>query len=133
MHNPHRGRQGLSAPPSTAEFPATSVLCARSNLRPSWFLQGGEFSVRYEKFNVTVPIPKIFHHQSFEAEEVAKELAKKIKAEEDAKEMAKKSTASKRAAVAPTKKKKTHQKPATDTNTTEQTTASALAKEDPPV
>ena len=84
-------------------------------------------------------IPKVFHHQSFEAEEVAKELTKKIKAEEDAKEMAKKSAASKRVTVATTKKK-THQKPAKDqkpatgTKTTEQTTAPApAAKEDPPV
>ena len=81
-------------------------------------------------------IPKVFHHQSFEAEEVAKELTKKIKAEEDAKEMAKRSAASKRATVAPTKKKM-HQKPANDTKTTEQTTASAPAKdmheEDAPV
>jgi len=79
-----------------------------------------------------VLIPKVFHHQSFEAEEVAKELTKKIKAEEDVKEMAKKSAASKRAAVAPTEKK-THQKPANDTKTTERTTAPAPAKEDPPV
>ena len=79
-----------------------------------------------------MPIPKAFHHMSFEAEEVAKELAKKIKAEEDAKEMAKKSAASKRAAVAPTKKK-THQKPAKATKTTKQTTASAPAKENAPV
>ena len=60
------------------------------------FPQGGEFCARYEKFNITVPIPTVFHHQSFEAKEVAKELMKKIKAEEDAKEMAKKSAASKR-------------------------------------
>ena len=80
-----------------------------------------------------MPIPKIFYNLSFESKEAAEELAKKIKAEEDAKEMAKKSTASKRAGVAPTKKKKTHQKPATDTNTTEQTTAPAPAKEDAPV
>ena len=47
--------------------------------------------------------------------------------------MAKKSAASKRATVAPTKKK-THQKPAKDTKTTEQTTtAPAPAKEDAPV
>ena len=114
-------------------YPTSRVHCARVSLCPSWFVQDGEFSARYEKFNITVPIPKIFHHQSFEAEEVAKELTKKIKAEEDAKEMAKKSAASKRAAVAPTKKKKTHQKPATDTKTTEQPTAPALAKEDAPV
>ena len=69
-----------------------------------------------------MPIPKVFHHQSFEAEEVAKELTKKIKAEEDAKEMAKKSAASKRATVSTTKKK-THQKPAKDTKTTGQRTA----------
>ena len=80
-----------------------------------------------------MPIPKVFHHQSFEAEEVAKELTKKIKAEEDAKEMAKKSAASDRAAVAATKKKKTHQKPATDMKTTERTTAPAPAKEEAPV
>ena len=115
-------------------FPATpqAAFAARVSLRPSWFVQGGEFCARSEKFNVTVLIPKNFHHQSFEAEEVAKELTKKIKAEEDAKEMAKKSAASKRATVAPTKKK-THQKPAKDTKTTEQTTAPAPAKEDAPV
>ena len=139
----------MSASPSTAEFtdtlayssvlcafpaPTSRISCARSNLRPSWFLQEGEFCARYEKFNITVPIPKIFYHQFFEAEEVlAKELTKKIKAEEDAKEMAKESAASKRATVAPTKKK-THQKPAKDTKTTEQTTtAPAPAKEDAPV
>ena len=138
----------MSASPSTAEFtdplaysavlcafpaPTSRISCARSNLRPSWFLQEGEFCARYEKFNITVPIPKIFYHQTFEAEEVAKELTKKIKAEEDAKEMAKESAASKRATVAPTKKK-THQKPAKDTKTTEQTTtAPAPAKEDAPV
>ena len=134
-------------PPRTAEFPDTlgysAVLCAfpatpqaaspaRISLCPSWFVQEGKFSARYEKFNITVPIPKIFHHQSFEAEEVAKELTKKIKAEEDAKEMAKKSAASKRATVAPTKKK-THQKSAKETKPTEQTTAPAPAKEDAPV
>ena len=92
--------------------------------------QEGEFLACYDKFKITVPIPKIFHHQSFEAEEVAKELTKKIKAEEDAKEMAKKSAASKRATVATTKKKK----PANDTKTTEQTTAPAPAKmKDAPV
>ena len=75
---------------------------------------------------------------SFEAEEVAKELAKKIKAEEDAKKMAKKSAASERVAISATKKK-THQKPAKDqklakgTKTTEQTTALVPAKEDAPV
>ena len=81
-------------------------------------------------------IPKTFYNQSFEAEEAAKELTKKIKAEEDAKEMAKKSVASKRATVAPTKKK-THQKPAKDTQTTEQTRgqghADHGAMEDAPV
>ena len=106
-------------------FPATpkAAFAARVSLCPSWFVQDGEFCARYDKFNVTVPIPKIFHHMSFEAEEVAKELTKKIKAEEDAKEMAKKSAASKRATVATTKKKK----PANDTKTTEQTTAPAPA------
>ena len=113
-------------------YPTSRISCARVSLCPSWFVQEGEFCARHEKFNITVPIPKAFHHQSFEAEEVAKELAKKIKAEEDAKEMAKKSAASKRATVAPTKKK-THQKPANDTKTTERTTAPALAKEDAPV
>ena len=114
-------------------YPTSRVHCARVSLCPSWFVQDGEFSARYEKFNITVPIPKIFHHQSFEAEEVAKELTKKIKAEEDAKEMAKKSAASKRATVSATKKKM-HQKPAKDTSkTTEQTTAPAPAKEDTPV
>ena len=77
-------------------------------------------------------IPKAFYNQSFEAEEAAKELTKKIKAEEDAKEMAKKSAASKRATVYATKKMM-RQKPANDTKTTEQTTAPALAKEDAPV
>ena len=77
-------------------------------------------------------IPKIFQNQSFEAKEVAEELAKKSKAEEDAKAMAKKSAASKRATVAPTKKK-THQKPTKDTKTTEKTTAPAPAEEDAPV
>ena len=96
------------------------------------FVQEGEFYARHEKLNIAVLIPKIFQNQSFEAKEVAEELAKKIKAEEDAKEMAKKSAASKRATVAPTKKK-THQKPAKDTKTTEQTTAPAPAKEDTPV
>ena len=119
-------------------YPTSRVHCARVSLCPSWFVQEGEFSARYEKFNVTVPIPKIFHHMSFEAEEVAKELAKKIKAEEDAKEMAKKSAASQGAAISATKKQ-THQKPAKDqklakdTQTTRQTTASAPAKEDAPV
>ena len=98
--------------------------------------QEGEFHARHEKFRVTVIVPKAFYNQSFEADEVAKELTKKIKAEEDAKEMAKRSAASKRATVAPTKKKM-HQKPANDTKTTEQTTASAPAKdmheEDAPV
>ena len=46
--------------------------------------------------------------------------------------MAKISAASKRATVATTKKK-THQKPAKDTKTTEQTTAPAPAKEEAPV
>ena len=46
--------------------------------------------------------------------------------------MAKKSATSKPAAVAPTKKK-THQKPAKDTKTTEKTTAPAPTKEDAPV
>ena len=116
-------------------FPAApqAAFAARVSLRPSWLVQEGKFSARYEKLNITVPIPKAFHHQSFEAEEVAKELTKKIKAEEDAKEMAKKSAASDRAAVAATKKKKTHQKPATDMKTTERTTAPAPAKEEAPV
>ena len=95
-------------------------------------VQEGEFCARHEKFRVTVLVPKAFYNQSFEAEEAAKELTKKIKAEEDAKEMAKKSAASNRATVAPTKKK-THQKPAKDTKTTERTTAPAPAKEDEPV
>ena len=79
-----------------------------------------------------MPIPKIFYHMSFEAEEVAKELTKKIKAEEDAKEMEKKSAALKLATVAPTTKK-THRKPAKDTKAKERTTAPAPAKEDAPV
>ena len=77
-------------------------------------------------------IPKTFYNQSFEAKEAAEELAKKIKAEEDAKEMAKKSVASKQATVAPTKKK-THKQPPKDTQTTEQPSAPAPAKEDAPV
>ena len=94
-------------------------------------VQGGDSYA--EGFGISILIPKNFRHESFEAEETAKELTKKIKAEEDAKEMAKESAASKRATVAPTKKK-THQKPAKDTKTTEQTTtAPAPAKEDAPV
>ena len=112
--------------------PTSRISCARVSLCPSWFVQGGEFSARYDKFNVSVLIPKIFHHMSFEAEEVAKELAKKIKAEEDAKEMAKKSAASMRATVSTTRKK-THQKPAKNTKTTEQATAPAPAKNAAPV
>ena len=112
--------------------PTQAASSARVSLRHSWFLQEGEFCARHEKLNITVLIPKIFHNQSFEATEAAKELSKKIKAEEDAKEMAKISAASKRATVATTKKK-THQKPAKDTKTTEQTTAPAPAKEDAPV
>ena len=102
------------------------------------FVQEGEFCARHEKCRINVLIPKIFYNLSFEAEETAKELAKKIKAGEDAKDMAKKSAASKRATVSTTKKK-THQKPAKDqkpakyTTTTEQTTASAPAKKDAPV
>ena len=46
--------------------------------------------------------------------------------------MAKKTAASKRATVTPTKKK-THQKLANETKTTEQTTAPAPAKENAPV
>ena len=88
-------------------------------------------------------IPKAFYNQSFEAEEAAKELTKKIKAGEDAKERAEKSAASERAAISATRKKTTHQKPAKDqkpaknqkpakdtTKTTEQPTAPAPAKED---
>ena len=142
-----RGRQGVCRPDYPGvEFRYYTSLSAFSRaftipLAPlllvsafalNLLAQDGEFCARYEKFNISVPIPKVFHHQSFEAEEVAKELTKKIKAEEDAKEMAKKSAASKRATVAPTKKK-THQKPAKDTKTTEQTTAPAPAKEDAPV
>ena len=95
--------------------------------------QEGEFHARHEKFRVTVIVPKAFYNQSFESKEAAEELSKKIKAEEDAKEMAKKSAASKRATVAPTKKKTHQMKPAKDTKTTEQTTAPALAKEEAPV
>ena len=97
-------------------------------------VQEGAFAARHEKFRVTVLVPKAFYNQSFEAEEVAKELAKKVKAEEDAKDMAKKSAASKRATASATKKK-THQKPAKDKKTRmEQTTAAAVpAKEDAPV
>ena len=119
--------------------PTQAASSARVSLRHSWFLQEGEFCARHEKFNVTVLIPKAFYNQSFEAEEAAKELTKKIKAEEDAKELAEMSAASKRAAISATKKKKTHQKPAKDqkpakgTTTTERPTALAPAKEDAPV
>ena len=54
------------------------------------FVQEGEFCARHEKCRINVLIPKIFYNLSFEAEETAKELAKKIKAGEDAKDMAKK-------------------------------------------
>ena len=113
-------------------YPTSRVPCSYQPLPFMVCIQEGKFSARYEKFNITVPIPKIFYNLSFESKEAAEELAKKIKAEEDAKEMAKQSAASKRATVAPTKKK-THQKPAKDTKTTEQTTAPAPAKEDAPV
>ena len=146
-----RGRQGVCRPDYPGvEFRYYTSLSAFSRaftipLAPlllvsafalNLLAQDGEFCARYEKFNISVPIPKVFHHQSFEAEEVAKELTKKIKAEEDAKEMAKKSAASKRATASATKKMM-HQMPAKDamhsTKTTEQTTAPAPAKDDAPV
>ena len=86
------------------------------------FVQEGEFYAHSATFGITSLIPKTFQNQSFEAEEVAKELtiqaAKKIKAEVKAKELVKKSAASKQAQVSNTKKN---------------TTASAPAKEDAPV
>jgi hypothetical protein len=105
---------------------APPLLASAFALNP--IAQEGEFHARYEKLRVTVVVPKAFYNQSFEAKEAAEELSKKIKGEEDAKEMAKKSVASKRATIAPTKKK-THQKPTKDTKTTttEQTTALAPA------
>ena len=96
------------------------------------FVQEGEFYAHSATFGITSLIPKSFQNQSFEAEEVAKELtiqaAKKIKAEVKAKELVKKSAASKQANVSNTKQK-THQKPAKD----KEQTASAPAKEDAPV
>jgi len=95
----------------------------------------GEFYAHSAAFGITSLIPKSFLNQSFEAEEAAKELtiqaAKKIKAEEKAKQVATKSAASKQAKV-PNTKQKTHQKPAKDKKNTEQTMASAPAKEDAP-
>ena len=100
------------------------------------FVQEGEFYAHSATFGITSLIPKTFQNQSFEAEEAAKELtvqaAKKIKAEEKAKQVATKSAASKQAKV-PNTKQKTHQKPAKDKKNTEQTMASAPAKEDAPV
>ena len=116
FHHPHRTP------------PARTSLRTQSNCT-----EEGEFHARYDKFRVTVIVPKAFYNQSIEAKEAAEELSKKIKAEEDAKEMAKNSAASKRATVAPTKKKTHQMKPAKDTKTTEQTTAPAPAKEDAPV
>ena len=140
-----RGRQGVCRPDPAIEFrcylPERIQLCyhhplAHLLLASAFALnliaQEGEFHARHEKFHVTVIVPKAFYNQSFEAEEVAKELAKKIKAEEDAKEMAKKSAASMRATVSTTRKK-THQKPAKNTKTTEQATAPAPAKNAAPV
>ena len=100
------------------------------------FVQEGEFYAHSATFGITSLIPKTFQNQSFEAEEAAKELtiqaAKKIKAEVKAKQVATKSAASKQAKVSNTKQK-THQKPAKDKKNTEQTMASAPAKEDAPV
>ena len=94
----------------------------------------GQFYAHSATFGITSLIPKSFQNQSFEAEEAAKELTiqapKKIKAEVKAKELVKKSAASKQAKVSNTK---THQKPAKDKKNTEQTMASAPAKEDAPV
>jgi len=96
----------------------------------------GQFYAHSATFGITSLIPKSFQNQSFEAEEAAKELtiqaAKKIKAEVKAKELVKKSAASKQANVSNTKQK-IHQKPAKDKKNTEQTMASAPAKEDAPV
>ena len=116
---------------------AFTIPIAHPLLAPAFALnpiaQEGEFHARYDKFRVTVIVPKAFYNQSIEAKEAAEELSKKIKAEEDAKEMAKRSAASKRATVSATKKMM-HQKPANGTKTTEQeTTAPAPAKEDAPV
>ena len=101
-----------------------------------WVVQEGKFYAHSAAFGITSLIPKAFLNQSFEAEEAAKELtiqaAKKIKAEEKAKQVATKSAASKQAKV-PNTKQKTHQKPAKDKKNTEQTMASAPAKEDAPV
>ena len=107
-----------------------------SAFAPNVFVQEGEFYAHSATFGITSLIPKTFLNQSFEAEEAAKELtiqaAKKIKAEEKAKQVATKSAASKQAKV-PNTKQKTHQKPAKDKKNTEQTMASAPAKEDAPV
>ena len=118
--------------PSPSHTPCSHL--ARISLRTqSNCTEEGEFHARYDKFRVTVIVPKAFYNQSIEAKEAAEELSKKIKAEEDAKEMAKRSAASKRATVSATKKMM-HQKPANGTKTTEQeTTAPAPAKEDAPV
>ena len=99
-------------------------------------VQEGEFYAHSATFGITSLIPKTFQNQSFEAEEAAKELtiqaAKKSKAAEKTKEMAKKSAASKQPKVSNTKQE-THQKLAKDKKNTEQTMASAPAKEDAPV
>ena len=93
-------------------------------------VQGGETYA--EGFGITILIPKNFRHESFEAEEAAKELtiqaAMKSEAEKKAKQVATKLAASKQAKVTNTKQK-THQKPAKD----KEQTASAPAKEDAPV
>ena len=101
------------------------------------FVQEGEFYAHSDAFRFTSLIPKIFHNQSFEAEETAKELKiqadKRIQAAGKAKEVAKKSAGSKKAKAFDTKQK-THQKPAKDKKTTmEQASAAVLAKEDAPV
>ena len=99
-------------------------------------VQEGEFYAHSATFGFTSLIPKSFQNTSFEAEEAAKELTlqaeKKAKAAEKAKDMAKKSAASKQPKVSNTKQE-THQKLAKDKKNTEQTMASAPAKEDAPV
>ena len=96
-------------------------------------VQGGE---AYAKgFGITILIPKNFRHESFEAEETAKELAAKekaaeatVEAEDEAKKVepkAKKSTAVKQADT----KHEIKKQAATD----KQKTAAAPAKEDAPV
>ena len=121
---------GLCASPAPKPHPFVSAFALNV------FVQEGEFYAHSATFGITSLIPKTFQNQSFEAEEAAKELtiqaAKKIKAEDKEKEVVKKSAASKQANVSNTKQK-THQNPAKDKKNTEQTMASAPAKEDAPV